>query len=127
MARRLAKDARQSRTSRMDNCRNHIASCLLRLGMDCVEIPPPPTLQIARLGGSIGIGVEKADAEFEEQRISLANLCCYLARESRWAHGQTPDAPDFPVLVAGEIRDALFQGKIIANGRPTLRLPRDNG
>jgi hypothetical protein len=54
----------------------------------------------------------------EGQRISLANLCCYLAYKSEWSHGQTSHSPAFSVNVANEIRDALFQGKVIAYGRP---------
>jgi hypothetical protein len=53
----------------------------------------------------------------DHDRISLPNLCCYVAYESKWAQGQLHN-PSFAVSVSSEIRDALFQGKIIATGRP---------
>jgi hypothetical protein len=58
--------------------------------------------------------VEIADLDV----ISLPNLCCYLAYESKWAQSKTTHSPTFAISVSNEIRDALFQGKIEATGRP---------
>jgi len=49
--------------------------------------------------------------------ICLGTLCCYLARESKWAQGQLHN-PAFAIIVGNEIRDAFFSGKITAYGRP---------